>query len=61
MKSCVEDILLAAAMLAWFAFVALLCSCERMHRVPTREDLLKARAADAAIADRVSSIFGGVL
>lgn len=59
MKPAVEDILIGAAMLAWFAFVALLCSCERMHRVPTREDLLKARAADAALRARVSSIFGG--
>lgn len=57
MKPAVEDILFGAAMLAWFALVALLFLCDHLHRVPTRGDLLKARATEAALGARVSSIF----
>lgn len=50
---------LAALMLVWFGLVAVLLASSRMHRVPTREGLLAARAAQAALAERVAAFFGG--
>ena len=50
---------LAALMLVWFGLVAVLFASSRMHRVPTREGLLAARAAQTALADRVAGFFFG--